>query len=840
MKLLQQSWRMLARDWRAGELRLLLVAVALAVAALSSVGFFADRMSKALSSQARQLLGADAVLNSDVPVGQEFRAAAKKAGLTVADTVVFPSMVGATGPKALEVAPQLSSLKAVSAGYPLRGNLKVSDKAGELGADTREIPAPGTVWLDPALLSMLNASIGDSVELGELQLKVTRLITMEPDRGTNFVNFAPRALINLQDLERSRLVQTGSRVGYRVLLSGDLPTVDAFVASQKIATGQRFEDLRGGRPELRSTLDRAERFLSLVALLSALIAATAIALAARRFAERHLDGCAVMRAIGLPQGQMARLLLLELVWIAMGAAIVGVVIGYAAHYALISAVGSLLTIALPQPSLAPAVQSSLAGLVLLLGFAGLPIVRLAGVAPIRVLRRDLGAPGQLAWISGGIAFVAVMALMVWFAGDLKLAGIALGGFVAAALVFALVAWGLMRLVASAGRASKGRALAMLRVVLAGWSKRGVASIAQMVALAVSLMALLLLTVTRNDLLDSWRKASPPDAPNRFVINIQPDQRDSVAQALKKAGLTGGGSANAATELAPMVRGRLVRINGQEVNLELFNERAKRMLDREFNVSYMTEQPGHNTTTQGRWINPAAAEVSIEEGMAATLNLKLNDDLAFDIAGEITLLKVVGFRKVVWDSMKVNFFMVASPKPLLNAPQTFVTALHVPAEKRQAVDQLVRTFPNLTVFDTDNILKQVQTVLDQISRAVEFLFGFTLLAGLLVLYAAQSAGQQERQRETALMRALGASRDQLTKSLSAELLLTGGLAGLMAGVGAVTVGVVLARTIFEFNMGISLWPILVGVIAGSSAALLAGWWGLRKIVQTPPMISLRME
>jgi putative ABC transport system permease protein len=836
MNVLQQSWRMLARDWRAGELRLLLVAVALAVAALSSVGFFADRMSKALSSQARQLLGADAVLNSDVPVGQEFRAAAKQAGLTIADTVVFPSMVGATGPKAREVAPQLSSLKAVSTGYPLRGNLKVSDKVGELGAETREIPAPGTVWLDPALLSMLNASIGDSVELGELQLQITKLITMEPDRGANFVNFAPRALINLQDLERSRLVQAGSRVGYRVLLSGDLDKVDAFVTSQKVASGQRFEDLRGGRPELRNTLDRAERFLSLVALLSALIAATAIALAARRFAERHLDGCAVMRAIGLPQGQMARLLLLELVWIAIGAAVVGVVIGYAAHYVLISAVGSLLTIALPQPSFAPAIQASLAGLVLLLGFAGLPIVRLAGVAPIRVLRRDLGAPGQMAWISGGIAFVAVMALMIWFAGDLKLASIALGGFVIAALVFALVAWGLMRLVASAGRASKGRGLAMLRVVLAGWSKRGVASIAQMVALAVSLMALLLLTVTRNDLLDSWRKASPPDAPNRFVINIQPDQRDGVAEALKKAGL----AVNGTSDLAPMVRARLIRINGQEINLELFNERAKRMLDREFNVSYMTEQPAHNSTIEGRWINPNAAEVSVEEGMAATLNLKVNDDLAFDIAGETTLLKVVGFRKVVWDSMKVNFFMVASPKPMLTAPQTFVTALHVPPDKRQVLDQLVRKFPNLTVFDTDNILKQVQTVLDQISRAVEFLFGFTLLAGLLVLYAAQSAGQQERQRETALMRALGASRQQLTRSLSAELLLTGGLAGLMAGIGAVAVGVVLARTIFEFNMSISLWPIVVGVAAGASAALLAGWWGLRKIVQTPPMISLRMD
>ncbi len=824
---------MLTRDWRAGELRLLLLAVVLAVAALSSVGFFASRLSNALNSQARQLLGADAVLSSDAPIGPQMRASMKDAGLAVTETVSFPSMVGATGDKAKDIAPQLSSLKVVAPGYPLRGNLTVADQVGVPGIVTREIPAPGSLWLDGALLPLLNAQVGDSLEIGELTLKIDKIIVNEPDRGTNFASFSPRVMINLADLEKSKLIQTGSRVTYRVLLAGDVNKVQLFVDTTTLPKGQRFEDLRAGRPEVRTTLNRAEQFLSLVALLSALIAATAIGLAARRFAERHLDGCAVMRAMGTTQSTLVHLLFLELLWIALIAAVIGLALGFGVHFALISLIRSLLTLELPSASILPGLKAAAAGIVLLMGFAGLPILRLGGVAPLRVLRRDLGAPSKQVWLTALIAIVATMGLMIWFAGDIRLASFALGGFLLSAAVFAQIAWLLMRLVNSAGQATARARFVTLRVMLASWAKRGLTSVAQMVALAIALMALLLLTVTRNDLLDSWRSASPKDAPNRFVINVQPDQKDQATAKLKEGGLK-------EVQFAPMVRGRIVRINDTLVKLEDFSERAKSTLDRELNLSYLTDLPSHNKQAQGRWINPNDAEISVEEGLASTLGLKLGDTISFDIAGEVVKASVVGLRKVAWDSMKVNFFMILSPKILSDRPQTFIAALHVPVDKTKVVDSLVREFPNVTVFDTDNIVRQVQTVLDQVSRAVELLFGFTLAAGLLVLYAAQSSGQQERGREIALMRSLGASRAQLSRSLMAELLITGGIAGLMASIAAVSLGAVLANQVFQFPMQPSLLPIIGGVIGGAVAAAAVGWWQLRAIVQTPPMQTLRQE
>ncbi len=824
---------MLWRDWRAGELRLLLWSVIVAIAALTSVAFFADRMSSALSQQARQLLGADAVLASDVPIQPEFIAAVKAAKLQYSETISFPSMVGATGDKALNIAPQLSSLKVVRDGYPLRGQLKVAMGPGLPGQETKSIPEPGTLWLDASLLSMLDAKMGDQLELGESRFKVVRVITHESDRGTSFANFAPRAMINAVDLPATRLIQAGSRVSYRGLIAGDLNAVKRFTSDANILRGQRFEDLQNGRPELKNTLDRAQRFLSLVALLAALIAATAIALASRRFAQRHLDGCAVMRAIGTPQRTVASLLILELIWVGLSASVLGSVAGLLGHYVLVQVAGGLINIELPAPSILPAIQGAAAGLILLLGFAALPIVNLAGVPPLRVLRRDLGAPNATAWVGALTALVCTSALLAWFAQDLKLAGIALGGFLGCAIIFSGIAWVLLKTVASARHVGlSSSALATVRVALANWAKRGVASIAQMVALAIAIMALLLLTVTRNDLLDSWRRATPVDAPNRFIINIQPDQKVPVTQALNAKGIQ-------KVELSPMIRGRLIKVNGKAVTPETYADaRAQRLLDREFNLSYDEKIPSHNKTIEGRWIDPTKEEVSVEQGIAQTLNLNINDELTFDVAGEPVQVRVVGLRKLDWDSMKVNFFMIMSPKSLGASPQTLITSVHIPKDKPQAIDDLVRSFPNLTVFDTDNILRQVQAMLDQVSKAVEFLFGFTLAAGILVLYAAQSTGKEERQRETGLMRALGASRRQLTISLLFELGLTGALAGLMASAGALGVGALLAHFVFGFSMGLALWPIFAGVFAGAFAAMFAGWWGLRSVVNTPPMDTLR--
>ena len=829
---LGQSARMLSRDWRAGELRLLLSAVVIAVAALTSVTFFADRLSQALSSQARQLLGADAVLSSDTPIAPSLAVAAKAAGLSYAETVTFPSMVGRTGEAGRTVAPQLSSLKAVGAGYPLRGVLKIATQAQDPGVQASSVPERGTVWVDAQLLNFLGAKLGDQLELGASTFTVTQFITIESDRGASFVNFAPRAMINAADLPATQLIQPASRVGYRALIAGDINQVNTLVKKTILERGQRFEDLQTGRPEPRSTLDRAKQFLSLVALLAALIAATAIALASRRFAQRHLDGCAVIKALGATQSMMASLLILELCWVGLGASILGCALGFAGHFVLLQVASGLIDLTLPAPSIWPALQGAVAGFVLLMGFALFPIVRLSGVAPLRVLRRDLGAPSAKTWLAGLIALVCAMVLLAGFAGDIKLASFALGGFLLCALIFGAVAWALMRSVAGARHLGSLRSFAAIRVALAGWSKRGGASVAQMVALAIALMALLLLTVVRNDLLNSWRKASPPDAPNRFVINIQPDQKTAITADLKAAGIKGA-------ELSPMIRGRLIRVNGKDIKpSEQADPRAQRLLDREFNLSYEVLQPSHNETISGRWIDPSAAEVSVEDGIAKTLDLKLNDDITFDIAGEVVSAKVVGIRKLSWDSMKVNFFMILSPSVLRDLPQTLITAVHVPQDKVSALDSVVRRYPNLTVFDTDNIVRQVQAMLDQVSRAVEYLFSFTLAAGLLVLYAAQSAGKESRQMETALMRALGASRKQLTRGLLAELMITGAISGLLASMGALAVAWALAKFVFQFELTLTIWPVVIGIVGGASASMLVGWWGLRSVVNTPPMVTLR--
>ena len=823
------SLRLTGRDWRAGELRLLLAALLIAVAGLSAVGFFVDRMQRALELQARQLLGADLVIASDAPLSPEVARRARAAGLAVAETVTFPSMV------LVEGRAQLASVKAVSANYPLRGALRVAEAPNAPDAPIERAPARGEAWLDAQLVQGLGLRTGGRLQLGDAAFRLDRVITLEPDRGASFVNFAPRAMIPLEDLPATGLVQPASRITWRVLVAGDdAQALAAFKAwvEPALGRGQRLESLQAGRPELRATLERAERFLALVALLTALIAAVAIALACRRFAERHLDGCAVMRSMGLGQRRLAALLLLELLWVGLAGGLAGAALGWGVHFVLVQAIAPLLQLPLPWPSAWPLVQALAAGLVLVLGFGGWPFLRLAGVPPLRVLRRELGAGGGSAWVAVGLATVAFSALLVWFARDLKLAAIALGGFAGGAVVFVLASWGAVRAIGPLRRLLGGAAASpALRLALAAWSRRQGAAVTQTVALSVGLMALMLLTITRTELLESWRKASPADAPNRFVINIQPDQRDAVEQMLAQSGVRGA-------ELYPMIRGRLVEVNGRPVRPEDFaGDRAQRLVDREFNLSYATQPAAHNPVVAGRWFAADAAEVSAEEGILATLGLKLGDAITFDVAGEPVTARITSVRKVSWDSMKVNFFMVLSPKLLGSAPQTLITAYHQPAGS-DADQQLVRRFPNLTVFDTGNIVRQVQAMLEQVVRAVQFLFVLTLIAGMIVLYGALAASRDERVREAGLMRALGASRAQLSSAQVWELVLSGGLAGLLSSAGAVAVGATLATQVFQFEYAINLWAIPLGVAVGAVISVVAGWFGLRAVLATPPLVTLR--
>jgi putative ABC transport system permease protein len=831
------SWTWARRDWRAGELRLLAAALIVAVAAISSVGFFVDRMASALSLQARQLLGADLVVASDRRLPPGFEAHARSLGLGTAQTVNFPSMALAGGPQRGDSAPaaQLASIKAVSDGYPLRGAVRIAPAPGETDEAAGGIPARGAAWVDATLLQGLGIEPGGLLQLGELAFRVDRVITVEPDRGANFVNFAPRAMIAFDDLEATRLVQPASRVTWRMLVSGEPGGVAAFEAwaRPQLDRGQRIETLDDGRPELRATLDRARQFLALVSLLSALIAAVAIAVAARRFAQRHLDGCAVMRALGITQARLLSGLLLEMLWLGLAAGAVGAALGWLGHLVLVRLASPVMALPLADGSLLPALQAILAGLLLVLGFAAVPLARLSGVPPLRVLRRELGAPPVSAWVAAIAGLLAFSLLLLWFAGDRRLAAYAIGGFGVGALVFTGVAWVAIRLV-SPLRHVVGRsgANAALRMALASWSRRQGASIAQTAALSVGLMALMLLTVTRGDLLDSWQRASPPDAPNRFVINIQPDQREPVLAMLREAGIV-------RADLHPMVRGRLLEVNGRPIAPErLEDERAQRMVEREFNLSYMDLMQPHNEVVAGRWLDPARPEVSVETGIMATLGLMLGDRLTFDVAGEPVTVEVVGTRKVAWDSLQVNFFMVMSANALRDRPQSWITSFHLPEAQSRFGNEMLARFPNLTVFDTSAIVRQVRDILEHVVRAVQFLFVFTLAAGVVVLYAALASSRDERIREAGLMRALGASRRQLQRAQLFELAITGALAGLLAALGAIAIGAVLAEQVFRFDFSARWGAVPLGVAVGAALSTIAGWFSLRSVVDSPPLATLR--
>ncbi|MGE0333598.1 MAG: ABC transporter permease [Ramlibacter sp.] len=827
------GWRTLWRDLRAGELRLLIVAVTLAVAALTAVGFFADRLKGGLARDARQLLGGDAVVSSDNPTPQAFIDRARALGLQATGTLGFPTMGRAS--ESQGGASKLVALKVVDTGYPLRGSLRVAPAPEAAGQTTRDIPARGEAWVDAPLLDALGLKMGDALLLGDSALKIARIIVTEPDRGGGFMSFAPRVMINQADIQATGLVQPASRLNYRFAVAGTDRQVRAFNqwADAEIkraeVRGVRLESLESGRPEMRQTLDRAEKFLNLVALLAALLSAVAVALAARGFAANHLDDCAMLRVLGQSQRTIAMSYAFEFALIGLFASALGVAIGYGVHYVFVMLLAGLVDAALPAASLWPVAFGMGMGLTLLFAFGLPPVLQLAQVPPLRVIRRDVGGlkPASLAVLGVGVAGFA--ALLLAASSDLLLGVIAVGGFAVAVAVFAGLSWVAVKLL----RKSVNEATAPRWLVLATRqiSARPAYAVVQVSALAVGLLALILLVLLRTDLISSWRKATPPDAPNRFVINVMPEQGDAFLKNLRDAGV-------AKLDWYPMIRGRLVQVNGRDVTPDDYtDERAKRLVDREFNLSHAAMQPPHNEVVAGAWQPEEASAISVEDGIAKTLNLKMGDTLRFDIGGVATDAKITSLRKVDWGSMRANFFVMYPVSRMENVPVTYMSAFRAP-DTKGFDNALVKAFPNITNVDMTATLNQVQGVLDKVIRAIEFLFGFTLAAGVVVLFAAVTATREERAREYAIMRAVGARASLLRQVQRAELAGVGLLAGLLAAIVASVVGWGLARYAFEFEWTVSPAVLLGGALAGAVLALAAGWWGLREVLSRPVMTTLR--
>ncbi|KAB2925708.1 MAG: FtsX-like permease family protein [Dechloromonas sp.] len=821
------SWRLLGRELRSGELRLLFAALCVAVAAVAAVGFFADRVRMALEREAQQLMGGDLVVIADHPLPESYREEAARRRVEIAETLVFPSMVSFAD------AAQLADVKAVSRAYPLRGRLSVAARLGEAGAPTDGGPLPGTAWLDERLATALQAAPGDVVTVGRAQLRVAAILTLEPDRGISFFSLAPRLLMHLDDIPASGLVQFGSRLRYRLLLAGETDAVDGLRRwlEPLLARGERLEDAGNARPEIRSALDRAERFLGLATLLTVILAAVAVALATRRYLQRHLDTCAVMRCLGMTQSRLLRLHALLFFWLALVATLAGGVIGFAAHFVLVDWLTALFAVHLPYPGGRPLAYGAAVAAVLLFGFALPPLLQLARVPTLRVLRRELGAPRPS--LLGGylLGFILLGALIVIVAGDPRLGMLALGGFAGALAAF----WLFARLTLAIVARLRGAGGPGWRQGLASLSRHAPAASLQIVALAIGMMAMLLLTVTRGELLEAWASGMPADAPNRFVINIQPEQRDEVARALAEVGV--------AAELAPMVRARLLSIGGRPVTAASYpeDERAQRLIEREFNLSWRDTLPPGNLVSAGRWFaeqDVGQGLASVEEGLARTLGIAVGDELLFSVAGIERKVRVSNLRKLEWDSMRVNFFVLTPSGVIDDLPASYITSFHLPAANARLGVELVGRFPNLTVIDIAATIEQLRTVMGQVAGAVRFIFLFTLAAGGIVLYSALLSVLDERRYELAVMRALGARRRQLAAAMLIELAVVGGIAGLIAAFGAMLVGQLIAWQIFQLTMQPAVWLPVLATLGGAGVAVAVGWWAMRRLLAVPPLSVLR--
>ena len=832
MNIARLAARLLLRDWRAGELRVMVVALVLAVGSVGTVGFFADRVKQALITQANVLLGADLLISGDRPLPDTFAAAARARGLRATPAVRFNSMVQPGGGTAASAV--LADVKAVDAGYPLRGAVMLVDPALPDGRPATGIPARGEAWIDQRLADRLGLATGSSVAVGDATLRVTAVFQQDPEVAGLTLAAGPKLLLNIADLPATNLLQPGNRATFRLMVAApDATALDDYRAwlAPELKAGQRMEGVRDLRPEVRQTLERSEKYLGLTALVAVLLAAVAVALAASRYLRRHLDAAAMFRCFGTPRRRMLALFVVQFALLGAAASLAGLILAWVGQALLAQLLQQVFAGALPPATAMPAVSAVVTGVALLFGFALPPLVALANVAPLRVLRRDLPRPraaGVLAYLAGA---ATVAALIGWQAREAQAAVVMLVGVGGLVVASSAVAWALL----AALKRLPQRGVSW-RFGLANLRRRALASSLQIGALALGLMALLLLTVVRGDLMRNWRANLPPDAPNEFLVNVLPDQVQPAGELLAR-------TAKVTPSFKPMVRGRLVERNGAPFDSAHFEDtRARRLAEREFNLSWSDVLPLGNRVVSGNFWNAQArgtqAGLSLEEGIAKTLGVGVGDSLTFDIAGSRVTAKVTSLRKVDWDSFRVNFFALLAPGALDDQPATYIAAFRASGSSSPWLASLVQQFPNILVIDVGEILHQVQLMVDQVAGAIEFVFLFTLAGGLLVLQAAIASTQDERKRDAAVLRTLGASQRQLQAAQLAEFLLLGSLAGLVAAGGATAIGWALATRVFDVRYDADPLIWLYGIVGGGVAVTLAGWLGTRATVRQPPLAILR--
>jgi putative ABC transport system permease protein len=829
MAALRFALRNLWRDLKSGELSVLLLALMVAVLSLTAVGFFTNRISQAVRAQATEVLAADLRIESSHPLPDTYFKTAAAGGLRTATLAQLATAIFYGD------ASQLTSLVAVSSSYPLRGTVRIAATAFGKAFPTHDIPKPGDAWVDARLIAQLDVGVGSSVQIGAAKFRIAQILDYRPDQGSGFVSLAPTVLVNVADMDAMQLIQPGSRVTYAGLFAGAPAAVAGFrdwLKDNKRA-GDRIEELDESSRQLNAAIERSGRFLNLASLASVLLAAVAVAMGARRYVSRHIDAVALMKCMGSSQRFILSISIIELLLVGVSAVILGSLLGYLAQEGLAWLLRDLIRTELPPASPQPILLALATVVAMLIGFALPPLLQLKNTPPARVLRKTVEAPPLAYGLSYVIALAALLAIVWVMVRDTDLVFGLFFGVLGAGVVLALAGFGLVRLT----RKLRGGVGVSWRYGLANVSRRGGESVVQIVAFGLGLMVLLLLAVVRNDLLKDWQRSLPADVPNNFLINIRPDEQKPLLGFLHDHGL-------GQPQLFPMVRARILKINGVAAQERPgLNERGHSFIEREQNLTWSAHLPEDNQLLAGQWWGAQDAGkplVSISSEYQETLHLQVGDRISFDVAGETVEAQVASVRKVRWDSFRPNFFLVLPPGVLDGAAGTYMTSVYLNADQRPALVGLVRQFPSVSVIDVDAILKQIRTVIDRASLAVQYVFLFTLAAGVVVLLAAVQSTRDERRYESAMLRTLGASRRVVLQGVAAEFSALGFLSGVLAATGASGIGWLLAKRLFSVEYAFDPWLWLLGLVGGTVLVGVSGTLATRRVVNTPPIVTLRQE
>lgn len=817
--------RQLLRDARAGELRVLFLALLIAVAASTAIGYFGARLNDAMLLRATEFLGADLVLRGSAPAEPEQIDAGLRLQLEHARVVEFSSVV------ATDENLQLTSVKAADDYYPLRGELR-SAAAPYQPEQPGPGPQPGEAWAEARLFAALDLQIGDYIEVGNKQLELTRVLTYEPDRVGDFYSLTPHVLMHLDDLEATGVVQPGSRVRYRELWRGPAAQLQAYeeAVKPKLQPHQRIETAKDGNRQIGGALGRAERYLNLASLAAVLLAGVAVALSAARFAARRFDASALLRCLGLSRREALMLYTLQLGYLGVAASVAGALLGWAAQHGLFFLLRELVVSEVPPATLWPALAGIATGLVALAGFALPPLAALGRVPPLRVLRRDILPVPPSSWLVYGAAVIALGLIMWRLSLDLKITLALLGG----GLLATVLLGGLLLLALQGLRRSLAGASLTWRLGLGQLLRHPLAAAGQALAFGLILLAMALIALLRGELLDTWQNQLPDDAPNHFVLNILPTDRDAFADRI--AALS-----DHAAPLYPVVPGRLVAINGEPVRqLVSKDSQGERAIRRDLSLTWARDLPSDNQLTAGHWWEGERGElpgVSVEAELAESLQVWLGDRLSFTVGGLTRDVTVTSLREVNWDSFQPNFYMIFEPDTLQDVPATYMTSFHLPSGKDRELVQLARDFPSATILQVEALLSQLRSILAQVSLAVEYVLMFVLAAGMAVLLAGLQATLDERIRQGALLRALGAERSLLLKARRAEFGVLGAASGLLAALGCELVSALLYHFVFDLRWQPHPWLLSLPMI-GALLVGAAGVIGTRRALNASPLNVLR--